>query len=100
MESPNCQRLVHPLATSPMAGENYRQRLVEWKAFTANGWSLLPLFLSQTPPCLGLPLAFLASLALALATLTSWGLAADDDLGPAPFFVNVIGIPSVHEMEE
>ena len=37
-ESPNCQRLVHPLATSPMAGENYRQRLVEWKAFTANGW--------------------------------------------------------------
>ena len=38
MESQNCQRLVHPLATSPMAGENYRQRLVEWKAFTANGW--------------------------------------------------------------
>ena len=28
MESPNRQCLVHPLATSPMAGENYRQRLV------------------------------------------------------------------------
>ena len=26
--------------TSPMAGDNYRQRLVEWKAFTANGWCL------------------------------------------------------------
>ena len=65
---------------------------------------LLPLFLTLTPPCLGLALAFFAALALALAlalaALTSWGLAADDDLGPEPFIVNVTGIPCVQEMEE
>ena len=77
--------------------------LVRGRLLAAASWASPPtagVFLTQTPPCLGLPLAFLAALALALATLTSWGLAADDDLGPEPFIVNVTGIPCVQEMEE
>ena len=101
VQSPNCQQLVHPLATSPMAGENYRQRLAEWKAFTANGRVCPPAALPYSDPSMSWSCTCLfAALALALAALTSWGLAADDDLGPEPFIVNVTGIPCVQEMEE
>ena len=75
--------------------------LVRERLLAAASWASPPtagVFLTQTPPCLGL--AFFAALALALAALTSWGLAPDDDLGREPFIVNVTGSPCVQEMEE
>ena len=79
--------------------------LVRGRLLAAASWASPPtagVFLTQTPPCLGLAFfaALALALALALAALTSWGLAADDDLGPEPIFVNVMGILSVQEMEE
>ena len=77
--------------------------LVRGRLLAAASWASPPtagVFLTQTPPCLGLALFAALALALALAALTSWGLAADDDLGPEPFIVNVIGMPCVQEMEE